>query len=114
MLTQFSKHAAVTMRVEKLDREYKSVESFSKFIGEFWPERLGVDNWGAVALKYFENPDVDLCPGSGIYGCFEHDRICGIQAAYPFPVMKDGTMYPGHMLVDWGALDKSREKGPAF
>ena len=75
---------------------------------------MGADNWETVALKYFENPDIDLCPGSGIYACFENDRICGVQAAYPFPVVKDGVSIPATCWSIGVRLDKTREKGPAF
>jgi len=101
------------MRIERLGRDRTSVEGYVRFQQKFWPDRFGADTWEALLLKYFDHPDADCCPGSGIYACMEGDEILGVQAAYPFPVVKNGTRYAGHMLVDWGAL-QDKDKGPLF
>ena len=92
------------LSIEKLGRDRSSVEAYVRFQQRLWPDRFGADSWEALLLKYFDHPDAECCPGTGVYACMEGDEILGVQAAYPFPVIQSGTLYGGHMLVDWGAL----------
>ena len=76
-----------------------------------WPTYTAAGNWETVRQKYLRNPHVRLCPGSGLYGYFQGNKICGIMGAYPMPVTLNGVVYPGHMSVDWAVLPLFQRQG---
>jgi hypothetical protein len=82
--------------------------TYAAFRRQLWPFHAGAGFWEVVECKYSLNPLSLLCPGSGLYGYFQGDKLCGIMGAYPMPVTLDGTVHPGHMLVDWAVLPDFR------
>jgi hypothetical protein len=82
--------------------------AYATFRRQLWPYHAGAGYWEAVEVKYYLNPLSSLCPESGLYGCFEGERLCGVMGAHPWPVTLDGTVHPGHVLVDWAVLPALR------
>ena len=96
------------MKIEKLLHDYASMNAFSAFMDKMWPVRFGSEDWETIVLKYFDHPDADLCPGTGLYACLEGSEIYGIMGSCPFPVVRNGEIHPGHMLVDWPVPERYR------
>ena len=82
--------------------------AYAIFRQELWPDHASAGYWEVVQKKYFENPHRSICAQSGLYGYFQGDRLLGTMGAYPMPVTCGGTLYPGHMLVDWAVLSNFR------
>lgn len=82
--------------------------AYALFRRQLWPYHSGAGHWEALEVKYYLNPLSSDCPESGVYGCFEGERLCGIMGAHPFPVTLAGVVYPGHLLVDWAVLPEFR------
>ncbi len=75
---------------------------------EMWPSNSAAGDWETICIKYFQNPLVTSCPGSGLYGCFDGGALVGVWGAYPMPVTLNGVVYPGHALVDSFVLERCR------
>jgi hypothetical protein len=88
------------------------LDSYLAFRHEMWPTHPAAGDWEIVHEKYFQHPHAAQCPGAGLYAYSQGRTIAGIMGAYPMPVTLDGTVYAGHMLVDWGVLPRFRH-GPA-
>jgi hypothetical protein len=73
---------------------------------EMWPHSSAAGDWETICIKYFQNPLAELCPGTGLYGYFDGDALLGIWGAYPMPVTLNGSLYPGHVLVDSFVLNR--------
>jgi hypothetical protein len=82
--------------------------AYELFRRRLWPYHSGAGFFEAAEFKYYLNPIASLCPGSGLYGYFQGDKLCGIMGAYPMPITLDGAVHPGHMLVDWAVLPDLR------
>jgi len=82
--------------------------AYFAFREKLWPEHASAGCWEIVEAKYFRNPHRRLCPGSGLYGYFHENHLVGTMGAYPMPVTLEGTLHPGHMLVDWAVLANFR------
>jgi hypothetical protein len=61
-----------------------------------------------LEIKYLLNPLTSLCPESGLYGYFQGEQLCGTMGAYPMPVTLNGTVHPGHSIIDWSVLQDFR------
>jgi hypothetical protein len=84
-----------------------SFDAYTRFHRALWPLHDAAGDWEIVLSKYFINPHVVLCPGSGLYACLNsNDDICGILGAYPMPITLNARLHPGHMLVDWAVLPR--------
>jgi hypothetical protein len=81
---------------------------YATFRAQLWPFHAAAGPWEAAEVKYNLNPLSSICPGSGLYGYFEGERLCGIMGAHPWPVTVNGVVYPGHVLVDWAVLPALR------
>ena len=79
-------------------------ETYGLFRRRLWPYHVGAGHWEALEIKYRLNPLSALCPGSGLYGYFQGEQLCGAMGAYPMPVTLDGTVHPGHSISDWSVL----------
>jgi hypothetical protein len=86
-------------------------EAYAEFRLKMWPVHSGAGGWESVRLKYFHNPQAALCPESGLYAYIQGEEILGMMGAYPMPVTLDGSIYAGHMVVDWAVLPE-RQFGP--
>lgn len=84
--------------------------AYAEFRRGLWPSNAAAGNWEAVELKYTLNPLRTCSPGSGLYGSFDGDRLCGILGAYALPITTGDQEYPGHMLVDWAVLPEYRSR----
>ena len=85
----------------------QDAESYAGFRRGMWPVHIGAGHWEVVLAKYFDNPQVAECAGSGLYGEFTGGgEMIGCMGAYPMPITLNGTVYPGHMLVDWAVLPR--------
>ncbi|ABF40377.1 hypothetical protein Acid345_1375 [Candidatus Koribacter versatilis Ellin345] len=84
----------------------QDAEVYAEFRRSLWPVHIGAGSWDVVLVKYFDNPHVAACPGSGLYGNFSGNTMTGCMGAYPMPITLNGSLYPGHMLVDWAVLPR--------
>lgn len=92
------------MEIRALTRD--DFDAYAAFREEMWPTYAVGGDWETIEQKYLRNPHVRQCPGSGLYGCLESGEIAGVMGAYPMPVTLEGTVHPGHMLVDWAVLPR--------
>jgi len=99
------------MQIKLLTRN--DFEAYSAFREKMWPTYAVGGAWETIEQKYSRNPHVGLCPGSGLYACFDSSEIVGVIGAYPMPVTFEGLLHPGHMLVDWAVLP-NYQRGPTF
>ncbi len=90
------------MWIEKIGLH--NFDSYISFRRNMWPTHDSAGHWEIALEKYVFNPHASLCPGTGLYACFEGGNIRGIAGAYPMPITYSGELYPGHMLVDWAVL----------
>ena len=77
---------------------------YAEYRRQLWPYHAAAGHWEAFQVKYLLNPLARLCPESGLYGYFQGDRLCGTMGAYPMPVTLNGTVHPGHSVIDWSLL----------
>ena len=82
----------------------EDAEAYADFRLRMWPTHPAAGSWESVRLKYFLNPHAALCADSGLYAYFQGKEILGMMGAYPMPVTLNGTLHPGHMIVDWAVL----------
>jgi len=90
------------MSIRVLSRD--DFEAYEYFRRGMWPVHTSAGYWEAALMKYCANPHSALCAQSGLYGFFNDGKLIGTMGAYPMPITLNGTLHPGHMLVDWAIL----------
>jgi len=97
------------MEIRLLTRD--DFDAYTAFREDMWPTYSVGGDWETIEQKYIRNPHVRLCPGSGLYGCFQSGEITGVMGAYPMPVTCEGTVHPGHLVIDWAVVPRY-QRGP--
>lgn len=80
--------------------------TYAAYRRQLWPYHAAAGHWEAFEVKYLLNPLSQLCPESGLYGYFQGERLVGTMGAYPMPVTLNGTVHPGHLIIDWSLLQE--------